>query len=214
MYTGIVQGRFEVVNVEKKTGLHRLTVKLPDNLLTDLQLGASVALDGVCLTVAGIDSNNISFDVIAETMRLTTLSHVESGSLVNVERSAKIGDENGGHNISGHIDGTVEIIDIETPKNNWNVTFKAPESFMPYIFHKGFVGLNGASLTVASVDHKAATFSVSLIPETLRLTTFGLKKTGDRVNLEIERQTQVIVDTVKNLLKSQPEFLQALLKTA
>lgn len=200
MYTGIVQASCRLHQVECKEGLHTLTAVLPESLLDELVVGASVGMDGVCLTVTKIVDTLISFDVMQQTLDLTTLGGLEQGDMVNIERSAKQGVEIGGHILSGHIDGTAKIVSIKTPENNHIITYKVDPTFMPYIFGKGFVGLNGCSLTVASIDKEASTFSVCLIPETLRITTHGEKQVGDKVNVEIDRQTQVIVDTVKAFL--------------
>ncbi|MEK7532799.1 MAG: riboflavin synthase, partial [Patescibacteria group bacterium] len=121
---------------------------------------------------------------------------------VNIERSASLGDEIGGHLLSGHIMGTAEITDIDHSDNNHRVTFRAPREWMKYIFSKGFIALDGCSLTIVEVDKTASTFTVWLIPETLRVTTFGFKKVGDKVNVEIDSRTQTIVDTVQALMKS------------
>ena len=205
MYTGIVQGKFPIHKVVKKTGLHSLFIELPESLTADLDRGASVAMDGVCLTVAGIDGRLIQFDVMQETLSLTTLGKLESGSWVNIERSAKAGAEIGGHMISGHIDTKAKVVSIRTPENNYVMRFTVDRAWMRYIFSKGFLSINGCSLTVVNADKQSGEFEVWLIPETLKLTTFGEKKVGDEINIEVERQTQVIVDTITDLLKD-PEF--------
>ena len=199
MYTGIVQTSSEVTRVEDRPGQRTLMVAMPQPLRTDLVIGASVGVDGVCLTVTGIEDSGVTFDTIAETNERTTLGGVGAGDRVNVERSAKADAEMGGHEISGHVDGTVEIIDIERPEGNCILSFRAPADYIRYIFPKGFIALNGCSLTVVDVDREASSFTVHLIPETLRVTTFDQKKVGDRVNFEIERRTQVIVETVRSL---------------
>ncbi|MDX1385600.1 MAG: riboflavin synthase subunit alpha, partial [Thermoanaerobaculia bacterium] len=195
MYTGIVQTACELAGVEERPGQRTLTVAMPDWLREGLAIGASVGLDGVCLTVTQIDNGSVSFDTIRETNERTTLGRVAAGDRVNVERSAVAGAEIGGHEISGHVDGTAEIVAIDEPEGNRILTFLVPADFMPYIFPKGFIALNGCSLTVVDVEREANTFTVHLIPETLRVTTFDEKKVGDRVNFEIERRTQVMVDT-------------------
>jgi len=205
MYTGIVQGKFPIQRVEKKTGLHSLFIQLPNLLTVDLTIGASVAMDGVCLTVAGWDGETIQFDVMQETLSLTTLGKLEAGSFVNIERSAKAGVEIGGHLVSGHIDTKAKIVSIQQPENNFVIRFKVEKKWMRYIFSKGFLSINGCSLTVVNADKSTGEFEVWLIPETLKLTTFGEKKVGDEINIEVERQTQVIVDTITDLLKD-PEF--------
>jgi riboflavin synthase len=205
MYTGIVQGKFPILKVNKTPGLHSLFIELPDELLVDLTIGASVAMDGVCLTVAAIDGSCVQFDVMQETLSLTTLGGLGSGSLVNIERSAKAGAEIGGHMISGHIDTKAKVVSIEKPENNFVIRFQVDRKWMRYIFSKGFLSINGCSLTVVNADKVIGEFEVWLIPETLRLTTFGEKKPGDEINIEVERQTQVIVDTITDLLKD-PDF--------
>jgi len=200
MYTGIVHGAYPLASVVRKTGLHQLFIELPPVLLEDLQIGASVGLDGVCMTVTKINGQRVSFDAMQETLNLTTLGGLVGGDLVNVERSAKQGAEIGGHNISGHIDGCAEIIAIEQTENNCSLHFRLPPQLSKYVFKKGFIGVNGCSLTVADYQRNEACFTVCLIPETLRVTNLGAKQIGDRVNIEVDRQTQVIVDTVERVL--------------
>lgn len=200
MFTGIVKGRGKLVKVEKHPGLHRLAISLPEGCDQALELGASISVDGVCLTVCRINSNVVDFDVMQESLLKTTLGSLSQGDEVNIERAAKHTDEVGGHQISGHIDCTIEITKIEKPENNYVITFGVPTEWMPYIFSKGYLAINGASLTVVNADSKKNSFQVWLIPETLRLTTFGNRKVGQRVNLEVDRNTQVIVDTVRRYL--------------
>lgn len=208
MYTGIVQAACPVTHIERKPGLHSLTIALPAELLTDLSIGASVGVDGVCLTVTAFDEHSARFDVMQETLSLTTLGELAEGELVNIERSARQGVEIGGHLVSGHVDGTVDIVAIEEPDNNRFVSYRVPADNMKYILHKGFIALNGCSLTVAAVDKEACTFKVCFIPETLRATTHGNKQLGDRVNFELDRQTQAIVDTVERVLRNNSDLIQ------
>lgn len=203
MFTGIIPTTAPVTSIEDRPGLRTLAVELPQGMLAALKIGASVAIDGVCLTVTRVDGQVVSFDAMSETQSRTTLGSLEAGERVHVERSAKAGDEVGGHDVSGHVDGTVEVVSVERPENNCIVAFKAPPEAMSYIFPKGFIALAGASLTVVDVDREKCTFTVHLIPETLRVTTFGSRVPGDRVNLEIDRRTQVIVDTVRTFLEEQ-----------
>lgn len=207
MFTGIVQGSFPLLAVERKPGLHSFTIELPEPLLDDLVIGASVAVDGVCLTVTAIDQGKVYFDIMQQTLSLTTLGELDTGDIVNIERSARQGVEIGGHVISGHVDNTAEVVAIEQPENNKFITYRAPAEQMKYIFAKGFVSLNGCSLTVASVNREEHTLTVCYIPETLRVTTHGAKVIGDRINFEIDRQTQAIVDTVENVLAANPELI-------
>ena len=200
MFTGIVQGAYPVVRTADRPGLRTLVLDLPEALRRGLEPGASVAISGVCLTVTAITAEGVAFDAIRETQDRTTLGTLRRGDRVNVERSARAGDEVGGHELSGHVDGTAEIAAVDRPPGNHVIAFRAPRELLRYVFPKGFIALDGCSLTVVDVDRDAGSFTVHLIPETLRVTTFGEKCAGDRVNLEIERRTQVIVDTVREVV--------------
>lgn len=156
-----------------------------------------MAVDGVCLTVTRIKNREIWFDAMKETLRKTTLSTLQEGQRVNLERSMGFGDELGGHIVSGHVSGVARIIGVATPKNNHIVTFDIPEPWIKYVFPKGFIAFDGVSLTVVEVDRAHHTCTVYFIPETLRRTTFGFKRTGDLVNFEIDAKTQAIVDTLE-----------------
>lgn len=212
MFTGIVQACLSVKSMETKPGLTTLGIPMLPVLGDDLQMGASVAVDGVCLTVCRMEGEMAYFDAMVETLRKTTLGNLEEGKQVNVERSMKAGDEIGGHILSGHVMTTATIVKVEASENNRAVTFKVDPSWMKYIFPKGYVALDGCSLTLVDVDKVEGTFSVYFIPETLRLTVFGAKGVGDTVNVEIDAQTQAIVDTVENVLQDRlKETVQSLL---
>lgn len=202
MYSGIVQGAFPVRHVTRREGALSYSVELPAALSADLQRGYSVSIDGVCQTVAQLEGNLVSFDAHEETLRVTTIGELVPGSLVNVERSLKANEENGGHAVSGHVDGTVEVVEVRESPNNHVLVLRVPEHLSKYVFNKGFVALHGASLTASNWDERARTFTVYLIPETLRLTNFGQKRVGARLNLEVERQTQVLVDTIERTLRN------------
>jgi riboflavin synthase len=201
MFTGIVQGVFPVRRIQRKASSLSYAVDLPEDLRTGLKRGASVSVDGVCQTVAGVDGTLVLFDANDETLRVTTLGSLAEGALAHVERSVRQGDENGGHVVSGHVDGTAEIIGVDRTPENLALALRVPSELGRYVFNKGFIALQGASLTVNGWEESACTFRVNLIPETLRLTTFGQKQIGDRVNLEIDRQTQIIVDTIDRALR-------------
>jgi riboflavin synthase len=209
MFTGIVQQSVTVEHIDRKPGLHTLKLALPDYLREELQIGGSVAVDGVCLTATEISAEFVGFDVMQETLSLTCLGGLCEGDRVNVERSAKQGVEVGGHIISGHVDGCVEITRIEAPENNLFVRYRVDGEKLKYVFKKGFIGLNGCSLTVADVHKASNEFTVCFIPETLRVTTHGEKNVGSRINVEIDRQTQAIVDTVERFLHEHPEQLRS-----
>lgn len=204
MFTGIVQGMGQVVDVETVEGICRFTVDLGPHA-GGLQAGASVANNGTCLTVSHIDGPIVRFDVIAETMNRTNLGSLSVGDRVNIERSLRFGDELGGHVLSGHVSGTATVCEIIAEGDNRTMWFDVDASLMPYLLWKGWVALDGASLTISGVDRVGHRIAVSLIPETLERTTLGRVSDGDSVNLEIDAHTQAIVHTVKDLL-SDPGF--------
>lgn len=199
MFTGIVKGVFPIHQIQKMPGMRKFSIKVPNELTQGLQIGASVSIDGICLTATRIEAEEIWFDVIQETLGRTTLHKTEIGSLVNVERSAQFGDEIGGHILSGHVFGTAEIIQIKKWENNQSVFFRMNPAWIKYLFPKGYIAIDGISLTLVDVLPEG-TFSVHLIPETLKITTLGRKKEGDLVNIEIDSQTMAIVDTVERVL--------------
>ena len=191
-----------VVSVEQPAADFRThTVELPEDMAGGLQTGASVAHNGCCLTVTETDGRTARFDLMAETLDKTNLGRLKAGDLVNLERAARFGDEIGGHLMSGHITATTEILRIERTEHNTTMHFALPAALKPYILPKGFVGLDGCSLTVGSVGEDS--FCVHLIPETLRRTLFGTRQAGDTVNLEIDPQTQAVVDTVGRILAAK-----------
>ena len=199
MFTGIVQKLAKVDSIDKQANLIRLSLDL-DDLAKGLELGASVAINGVCLTVSETLRGMVYFDVIPETLETTNLNSLSSSSLVNVERSYKVGDEIGGHIVSGHVGTTAPLVKLIHEQHDRVYTFKVADSWMKYIFHKGFIAIDGASLTVSAVDRTNSTFSVSLIPETIARTTLGLIQLEDEVNIEVEAQTVSIVETVERVM--------------
>lgn len=197
MFTGIVQGIATIDEITSRPGLSTLAVRLPEDKVEGVSIGASVAINGTCLTVTRQDGATLYFDAMQETLRLTTLGELKAGDAVNFERAARIGDEIGGHLLSGHVHTTARVVEIERPENNVTIWFEVPGEWARYIFPKGYIAINGASLTIGEVRDNR--FNVHLIPETLRATTFGKAETGDRVNIEIDSQTQTIVDTLARL---------------
>lgn len=195
MFTGIVQGMAKIVSHSVDTASSRLVIEMPEGTFSNLVTGASVAVDGVCLTAVQVDGAQVHFDLIGETLDKTTLGSRQKGEMVNVERAAKVGDEIGGHEMSGHISTTSRVARIERPDGNHILWIDIDAVWMKYILAKGFIGIDGCSLTVAEVDQQGS-FSVWLIPETLDITCFGHREVGDRVNIEIDARTQAIVDTI------------------
>jgi riboflavin synthase len=204
MFTGIVQGIAEVAAITDRPGLRSFELALPAGFDDGLEIGASVACDGVCLTVTSRPGpGRATFDVMQQSLGLTTLGALLTGGGLNVERAAKDGAEIGGHPISGHVDCLGQLIELRRPENNHVLRIAVPESHRRYVFAKGYLAVNGASLTVAEADRRQGWFEVWLIPETLRMTTFADKRVGDALNLEIERGTQVVVDTVRDALEER-----------
>jgi len=199
MYTGITRGTFPVVQLDRKPDLLTYQVELPEELLEGLECGASVSIDGVCQTVVSIENRRVRFDAISETLGLTTLGDLKKGQPVAVERSSRVGDEVGGHDVAGHVSGTGTIISRKVEGNVWDLQIQVPEAWMRYITTKGFIAIDGSSLTVGERDPEGS-FWIHLIPETVRLTNLGEKKEGDRVNIELDARTVAIVDTVERVL--------------
>ena len=215
MFTGIVQGTAQLAHLEDRAGLRRLVLAFPAGFDDGLALGASVSVEGVCLTVCALDvPGQASFDVMQQTLATTTLGGLRQGASVNVERAAREGAEVGGHPLSGHIDFTARVAAVTKPENNHVLRFAVPAPWMRYVFAKGYIAVNGASLTVAEAGREttsdqagAGWFEVWLIPETLRQTTFASLRVGDAVNIEIERSTQVLVDTVRSAVAERLDAL-------
>jgi riboflavin synthase len=212
MFTGIVQGVATVEAIADRPGLRSFTLRLPPGFGHGLAIGASVAVDGTCLTVtdrldvAGDEVRAARFDVMQQSLALTTLGGLAAGGRVNAERAAKDGAEIGGHPLSGHVDVMGRVVQVRRPENNHVLRIALPAPWMRYVFAKGYIAVNGASLTVAEAHREAdgsGWFEVWLIPETLRMTTFGDKAEGAALNIEIERQTQVFVDTVRTAVAEQ-----------
>lgn len=188
MFTGITTDVGDILQVrEQAEGLRRLEIACGYDRAS-IALGASIACSGVCLTVVdtGLKGNRTWFavDAAAETLRLTTVGTWKVGTRINLERSLKVGDELGGHIVAGHADGVAELIEREDLPDMARLTFKAPAPTMRFVAQKGSVALDGVSLTVNEVSRD--TFSVLVIPHTLKVTTLGSIRAGDKVNIEID----------------------------
>jgi len=193
MYTGIVSGTAPVIAVADGEGIRALTIDL-DGFSEGLQIGASVALDGVCMTVVSMEGTEVRFDAIEETLGRTTLERAIQGHMVNVERSLRMGDELGGHILSGHVMTTAKIIGRVERGEGLDLVIENLVETRPYILEKGFIAIDGMSLTIGEVSDEG--FALHIIPETLRITTIGDKGVGDSVNIEIDSRTQAVVETV------------------
>lgn len=205
MYTGIVQGLEKILEVRQGNGFTTLVITNNNNFFHDVFIGASVAINGTCLTATHIDlaNNQVHFDVSDLTNKLTTLGQLKQGDDVNIERSAKVGAENGGHNLYGHIEGTAKVKALTNHGETMHIDLEIPDGNIKYFFLKGFIGLNGCSLTVNRVDRATHQISIDLIPETLRLTTWKDVQIGDQVNYEIDQMTRTMVDTLENIHQHQ-----------
>ena len=179
MFTGIV----EEVGTVRTAGDGRLVIGASE-VLSDVKVGDSIAVNGACLTVTTYDESGFSVDVVPETLRRTNLGELTTGSPVNLERSMPAYGRFGGHMVQGHIDGTAAIRSIENEGDALMVIFDAPTSIMRYMVEKGFIAVDGASLTIVNCDNFS--FSVTIIPHTQENTVFKSKKVGDSVNLEVD----------------------------
>ena len=195
MFTGIVEELGEVVAVEPLQDASRLTVRGP-LVTSDAGHGDSISVNGVCLTVVSSADGAFTADVMAETLRRSSLGDVRAGSPVNLERAVRVSDRLGGHVVQGHVDGTGSIERV-TPDEHWTVVrISLPEQLRRYVVEKGSITVDGVSLTVSGIED--GWFEVSLIPTTLALTTLGAKGVGDAVNLEVD----VMAKYVEKLLQA------------
>lgn len=180
MFTGIIEEVGKIKNIQGGTN-YKLTIAA-SKILEDIHLGDSIAVNGICLTAISWDKSSFTVDVMKETLERTSLHRLRAGSFVNLERALAANGRFGGHIVSGHIDGTGEIINIRRDANAVWYKIKTSEKIMEFIIEKGSIAIDGISLTVAKVDR--STFYVSVIPHTLENTILLRKKTGDIVNLE------------------------------
>ena len=201
MYSGIAQAVVPIVSRVPGDGSTRYVVRMPDPLLDGLQIGGSVSVDGVCLTATGIERGLVSFDVSSGTMTVTNLGDRAEGHRVNVERSLRTGDENGGHNVTGHVSGTARVTAINTGGGAMFLRMSIPQEHRRYVFGRGFLAVNGCSLTVADIDGDSGDVTINLIPETIRQTSFSDYRVGDRINYEVELQTRIMVDTIERCIR-------------
>ena len=186
MFTGIIQELGTILSLEDKESGLGIRVSTTKSFLEGLKKGASIAVNGCCLTVTRFSGSEVSFDIIRQTLRVTNLTNLVLQEKVNLERSLKFGDEVGGHILSGHISCTA-IAELIKSGGESELKLQCPEEWNKYILEKGYVAINGASLTVAKIDDES--FSVYLIPETLKATNLSMIKKGDKLNIEIDQNT-------------------------
>jgi riboflavin synthase len=198
MFTGIIEELGTVASVEVLPDSIRLAIK--GNLVRqDLSQGESISVNGVCLTAAEITSDGFVADVMLETLNRSSLSGISQGESVNLERAMSGAGRFGGHVVQGHVDGVAEIISRE-PSANWEVVkVKIPAELSKYVVHKGSITFDGVSLTVNDISGN--TVSLSLIPETLRLTTLGTKQVGDKLNVEAD----ILAKHIEKLIEARSQ---------
>jgi riboflavin synthase len=201
MFTGIVSGKGQVQKITKYKDYLSLIIKAPKGFSKNLVKGASVAVNGVCLTVKKGKTDFLEFDVIEETIQKTNLKNISRFSKVNLERSMTAKTEIGGHLVSGHIHGTGEVLKVINKQATKDLQIKIPKSLREYFFYKGYVALNGCSLTIGRV--LKTSFYIHLIPETVSVTTFKDIKKGDLINIEVEQATINTVETVKRVMSER-----------
>lgn len=196
MFTGIIEELGKVSAIEKQPDAIRLTIACKE-VLSDLKRGDSISCSGTCLTAIEIDDQGFTADVMLETIRRSSLDGVKVGDSINLERAMNAATRFGGHIVQGHVDGVGEFVSREK-SDNWDwVKIRLPKDLMKYVVHKGSITLDGISLTVNDIDGDV--IALSLIPETLRVTTLGYKKPGDKINVEAD----VLAKHVEKLMESK-----------
>ena len=198
MFTGIVSGKGNLKKIVKCEDYISLIIQAPKGFAKNLSKGASVSVNGVCLTVKKGRTDLLEFDVIEETLKKTNLKNIRRLSKRNLERSMTANTEIGGHLVSGHIHGTGEVLKVINRKETKDLLIKIPSQLREYFFYKGYVALNGCSLTIGKV--LKSSFYIHLIPETVSITNFKEIKKGDLINIEVEQTTINTVETVKRVM--------------
>ncbi len=206
MFTGIIEGRAVIKKIAKNVQGVRLTLS-SDNVSRDTKIGDSISVNGACLTVVDIDKDILQFDIMSETLRTTTLSDVAAGDIANVERSLKVGDRISGHFVTGHIDCTGTIISIRKGRNEYTIEIEVPPEKAVYLAGKGSIAVDGISLTVTASRQNR--FNVSLIPFTLSVTSLGLKKASNKVNIEFDILAKYVLNSTGRVAgKIDADFLR------
>jgi riboflavin synthase len=201
MFTGIIEEIGKIKQVIPYQHLVRLTIE-SEKVLADMQLGGSIAVDGACLTVIEFNSREFTVELGAETLKITTLGGLISGDRVNLERPLRVTDRLGGHFLQGHVDGIGILEEKISAEGGFWLWFKAPFPLMKYIVPKGYIGVDGISLT--AVEIRETEFSIFLIPYTAEVTTLGLKNNGDQVNLEFDIIGKYIEKLISPKVNSKP----------
>lgn len=203
MFTGIVEETGKISSIKRGSNSAILSI-LANKILEDIHVGDSIAVNGICLTVANFNKKSFSADVMHETIRRSSLSNINVGAYVNLERALPIGGRFGGHIVSGHVDGTGKITYIQRDDNAILYTIKAEPKIIRYIVEKGSITIDGMSLTVVSVQEDQ--FIISAIPHTVDITILKYRKLGDKVNLEADIVGKYIERFLPDILKSKDSF--------
>ena len=198
MFSGIVQEAGKVKDFLKREDIYNISIDCSSKITSNLKKGASVSVNGVCLTVKDENPEILRFDLVEETIKRTNFQKLKIGDNVNLDRSLKMGDEIGGHLVSGHIHGISKVVSIEIRDQSWDVEISIEPFMQEYILHKGYVAINGCSLTVGEVSKES--FLIHLIPETLSVTNLFQLEQDSTVNIELDQNTIIIADTVKKYL--------------
>ena len=201
MFSGIVQEKGSIANLQKLNEVLSIEISCSENFVKGISIGDSVSVDGVCLTVTAKTSDSISFDAVNETLNRTIINHYIVGSLINLESALKFGGSIGGHLMSGHIHQTAVIKEVLIIGDSKDLVIEVDPEWSKYIFEKGYVGINGCSITIGQVNETR--FKVHLIPETLRSTNLDDLVFGDSINLELDQNTIAITDTTERILRDK-----------
>ncbi len=195
MFTGIVTDMGEVIALEKRGDLLARIATHYDT--SGIDIGASIACDGACLTVVALSDGWFEVDISAETLDKTNLGTWAKGTRINLERALRVGDELGGHIVSGHVDGLAEVVSVKDEGDSTRVQLRAPDGLARFIAPKGSVALNGTSLTVNEVE--GAVFGINFIPHTKDVTTWGTVAVGDQVNLEVDTMARYVARLAEDI---------------
>ena len=201
MFSGIVQELGQLESISKSDSILKLNIKTTRNFSNGVNIGDSIAVDGVCLTATNVENQHLSFDAVPETLSRTIMSTYKKESKINLEKSLQYGDVIGGHLNSGHIHCVGVVKEVEIIDAAKDVLIEISNDWGKYIFEKGYISLNGCSITLGEINVER--FKVHLIPETLASTNLDLLVHGDRVNIEFDQNTITIVDTTERILSNK-----------
>ena len=201
MFSGIVQTVGKIESIKDKNHIKTIRIETHGNYLEDIAIGQSVSVDGVCLSLVKKNNEYCEFEAVEETINRTTLGSYKQGSKVNLEKSLKFGDTVGGHFVSGHIHTRGRIVEVELVGESKNILVEIEEKWIKYLTEKGYISVNGASITIGKVSKN--TFYIHLIPETLKTTNLDELIYDNYVNLEFDQTTIAIVDTTERLINQE-----------